>query len=367
MGTVSRFHDRTRPAAHRIGSEEEAIATARRLSADFSLQASERDINRLFPRAELDALFQSGLSAITVPPENEGLDVANALLGEIVAIIAEGDSSIAECLEHHFTVLEELRDEPNEEQRNLLFARALAGDHFTAVTFGETGAAVPSGLSHRLSGRSLRSAGILFADWIAGRALDTKSRWVRFYLPCERDGLQIIDDWDGFGQRTTGAGTAVANGIIVNAEGTVQRPEQHPSIAAALSALLHAGTDLGVARAALANLRDVPRSASVGKLALALQATAALVESAGGKLDFAQVNPVPGAIESAFFAASAAKITASTTALDAANLLFELSGKDATSIGRNLDRHWRNARIRAHGAITDDLYRSAAEHYFTRG
>jgi len=363
MGTVSRFQDRTRPAAHRIESEEEAIATARRLAADFALQASERDINRVFPRAELDALFQSGLTAVTVPPENEGLDVGNALLGEIVAIIAEGDSSIGECLERHFTVLEELRSEQNEERKALFFAHVLAGDHFVAADFPEAGAAVPSGLHYQLSGRSLRAPGILFADWIAVEATDTQGQSVRFYLPREAAGLQIIDDWDGFGQRTNGAGTAVAQGVTGNAEETDNQRQRH-STSSALAALLHAGTDLGIARAALANLREAPLSASIGKLALSVQATAALLESAGNKLDFSQVGPSTGAVELAFFSASAAKIMASRTALEVANALFELSGSGATSIGRNLDRHWRNARIRANDAADDDLYRAAAEHYF---
>ncbi|CAN7435036.1 monooxygenase [Rhizobium sp. LjRoot258] len=367
MGTVSRFADRARPAAHRIESEEEAIATARRLAADFALQASERDINRVFPRAELDALFQSGLTAVTVPPENEGLDVANALLGEIVAIIAEGDSSIGECLEHHFTVLEELRNEPNEERRALLFVRALAGDHFVAATFAEGAAAVPSGLGYQLSGRSLRVPGILFADWIVADAIDTQGQAVRFHLPCETAGLQIIDDWDGFGQRTNGAGSAVANGVIGNGEAAVDDRQQRHTTSSALAALLHAGTDLGIARAALASLREAPRSAGVGKLALSVQATAALLESAGGKLDFAQVSPSTARTEAAFFSASAASITASRTALGVANALFELSGNGATSIGRNLDRHWRNARIRANDAADDDLYRTAAAHYFGDG
>ncbi|WP_028746557.1 acyl-CoA dehydrogenase family protein [Rhizobium mesoamericanum] len=365
MGTVSRFHDRARPTAHRIESEEEAIATARRLAANFALQASERDINRVFPRAELDALFQSGLTAITIPQENEGLDIANALLGEIVAIIAEGDSSIAECLEHHFAVLEQLRYDPSEERRDLLFARALDGDHFTATAFGTVGAASPLGVAYELKGRSFRSPGLLFADWIVADAIDAESERVRFYLARNSEGLQIIDDWDGFGQRTNGAGTAVAQGVTGDAKAATDDEPRRHTTSSALAALLHAGTDLGIARAALANLRGLPRSAGIGKLAFSVQATAALVESAGVKLDFSQVGPSAGTIDAAFFSASTAKITASRTALEVANALFELSGSEATSIGRNLDRHWRNARIRANDAAADDLYRAAAAHYFS--
>jgi alkylation response protein AidB-like acyl-CoA dehydrogenase len=364
MGTVSQFHDRSRPVARRIESEEEAIAVARTLSADFAVQSSERDINRILPYAELDALSQSGLTAITVPPEHEGLDVANALLGEIVAIIAEGDSSIAECLEFHFRVLEQLRVEAGEELKSILFARALAGERFATAVVAAPGAVVGSGLGYRLDGRSAPSPGILFADWVAVDGSAPDGTGITLYLPRDTDGLQLVDDWDGFGQRTNGAGTLVANQIPLAAGSAVIGPQRDRSTAAALGALLHAGTDLGIARAALANLQGAPYTSHVGKLAVDVETAAALVERAGGKLDFAQVNPSARSIEIALFSASAAKITASAAAVETANALFELSGNDVTSIGRNLDRHWRNARLRGVGAEADLLYRKAAEHHF---
>ncbi|KQV83818.1 acyl-CoA dehydrogenase family protein [Rhizobium sp. Root1220] len=364
MGTISQLHDRVRSAAHRIESEEEAVATARNLAAGFALQASERDINRILPYAELDTLAQSGLTAITIPAEHEGLDVANALLGEIVAIVAEGDPSIAECLEVHFRVLEQLRIEGGDELKNFLFARALAGDLFSESVFLGPGTATPSGMGYQLSGRSVPSTAILFSDWIAARAIDADGKPTTLYLPREADGLQIIDDWDGFGQRANGTATAVANGVRVNSDAVSRHVRQGPLITSALAALLHAATDLGIARAALASLKHAPRSAIVGKLVISLEATAALVESAGGKVDFAQVTPSTKTIEIASFSASAAQSTASAAALEATNSLFQLSSDDAASIGLNLDRHWRNARIHARGAATDDLYIAAAEHYF---
>jgi alkylation response protein AidB-like acyl-CoA dehydrogenase len=115
MGTVSQLHDNVRPPAHRIETEEESVSTAREFAAAFRRQANERDINRLMPNAELDTLSQSGLTAITVPPEYQGLDVSNALLAEIVAIIAESDASIGNVLASHFRVLEGLRNQPSEE------------------------------------------------------------------------------------------------------------------------------------------------------------------------------------------------------------------------------------------------------------
>src|SRR3569833_924147 len=135
MGTISQLHDRLRPPADRIESEEAAVAAARRLAAGFRRQSSERDINRILPIPELDALSLSGLTGITVPPEYEGLDVSNALLAEIVAIIAEGDASIGECLAIHFAALDGLRLHGGEDLQRLLFSRALSGDRFATASF----------------------------------------------------------------------------------------------------------------------------------------------------------------------------------------------------------------------------------------
>ncbi|MDM9627473.1 monooxygenase [Rhizobium sp. S152] len=365
MGTVSQFQDRTRPPAHRIESEEEAVSTARRLSSSFAAQASERDISRILPYAELDELCLSGLSAITVPPEQEGLDVANSLLGEIVAIIAEGDPSISEVLEHHFHALELIRTEASEELQSILFARALAGDRFATAAFSEAASLEPDGVAYRLSGRSTPSPALLYADWIIARNIrNTDGNMTGVYLSVETDGLQLVDDWDGFGQRTNGTGTLVASSLRVEPGAVLVHSREHQSTAQALAALLHAGTDLGIARAAADNLRDTPPSADMGKLAVGITGTAALIESAGHKLDFAQINASATSIGNAIFSADAASLTANAVALEAANALFELSAGNRANIGLNLDRHWRNARVRKLGQTTKDRYREAAAHYF---
>lgn len=365
MGTVSQFQDRTRPPAHRIESEEEAVTAARRLAASFAAQASERDISRILPHAELDELCLSGLSAITVPPEHEGLDVANSLLGEIVAIIAEGDPSISEVLERHFHALELIRTEAGEELQAILFAGALAGDRFATATFSEAALLEPDGVAYRLSGRSSPAPALLYADWIIARNIrNADGNVTDAYLSAETDGLQLVDDWDGFGQRTNGTGTLVAGNLRIEAGAILAHRRERQSTTQALSALLRASTDLGIARAAVANLHDTPPSTDMGKLAVGITAAAALIESAGHKLDFAQINASPTSIGNAVFSANAASLTANTVVLDAANALFELSAGNRANIGLNLDRHWRNARVRKLGKTSDDLHLEAAAHYF---
>jgi alkylation response protein AidB-like acyl-CoA dehydrogenase len=357
MGTVSQFHDRTRPVAQRIESEEEAIGKARGLAAAFQRQSSERDINRILPYQEIDALSQSGLAALTVPPEYEGLDVTNSLLAEIVAIIAEGDPSIGEFLEVHFAVLEGLRQHAGEELKRLLFARVLAGDRFAAASFPDTAAIGAHGLGHRLNGRSTSSPAVLFADWIAIR-VDQRT----LYVPRDSDGLQFVDDWDGFGQRTNGTAAIVAGELYVNADAIAPAVET----SSAIGELLHAAVDLGITRAVLSSGVSTVQESDVGKLAIGAEAASALLERAGRQLDIAQINIVGPAAEDAYFSATAARAVASELALNAASLVFELAGKNTASIGLNFDRHWRNARIRALEAPLDVLRRRAATHHLRR-
>ena len=37
------------------------------------------------------------------------------------------------------------------------------------------------------------------------------------FVPCDAPGVEIIDDWTGFGQRLTGSGTTVLDDVAVNA------------------------------------------------------------------------------------------------------------------------------------------------------
>ncbi|MDE1996199.1 MAG: SfnB family sulfur acquisition oxidoreductase [Rhizobiaceae bacterium] len=374
MGTVSQLHERVRPLAHRIDSDEEAVEIARSLARAFAQQASDRDINRVLPYEELDALSQSGLLGITVPSEYDGLDISNSVLAEVVAILAEADPSIAQIPHNHFYILEALRTDGSEEQKKFFFARALAGDRF-GNAFSETGTKTPGhydtrltpdGIGHRLNGRKFYSTGVLFADWIAVFALDPRDDLTMSLVQRGTEGIQIIDDWDGFGQRTSGSGTTILHNIYVNADAVISHHKgfERPTTIGSIGQIIHAGIDLGIARAAFADTVDFVKSharpwmdsgveraaddpltiARIGQVAIRIEAATAMLERAGKKVDVAQVNPSEEHVLDATLAVAAAKTLTTEIAIEASNTLFELAGTSSTRIGLNLDRHWRNAR-----------------------
>ncbi len=374
MATVSHFSERARPAAHRLKTEEEALDVARQLAITFAERASERDINRIIPYEEIDLLAQSGLLGITVPDEYGGADVSNAVLAEVIAILSEADGSIGQIPQNHFYILEALRTDGSEEQKKFFFGRALAGDRF-GNALSETGTKTvghyntritEDGIGYRINGRKFYSTGVLFAEWVTVFALDDEERLTMSFVPRNTEGLQIIDDWDGFGQRTTGSGTTVLQNVYVNADAVVHHHKgfERATTIGSVGQIIHAGIDLGIARAAFRETVDFVRNkarpwmnsgverasqdpltiSKIGNLAIRLDAASALVERAGHKVDIAQVNLTPETALEATLAVAGAKVLTTEIALEATNTLFELAGTSSTKVGLNLDRHWRNAR-----------------------
>ncbi|WP_431673764.1 SfnB family sulfur acquisition oxidoreductase [Rhizobium leguminosarum] len=374
MNTVLRQADQIRPVADRIGSDDEAIATARRLAAQFAARAAERDAERILPFGELDLLAQSGLLAITVPAQYGGLDVSNAVLAEVTAILSEADGSIGQIPQNHFYILEALRTDGGEEQQRYFFGRVLAGDRFGNAlsergtkTVGHYNTRITrDGPGYRINGRKFYSTGVLFADWITIFALDPEDRLTMAFVPKGTEGVEIVDDWDGFGQRTTGSGTTILDNVYVSADSVVfhHKGFERPTTIGSVGQIIHAGVDLGIARAAFAETLEFVRTksrpwmdsglerasddpltiAKVGRIAIRLEAATALVERAGHKVDAAQVETTEEKVIAATLAVAAAKVLTTEVALEASNTLFELAGTSSVQTGLNLDRHWRNAR-----------------------
>ncbi|WP_349960231.1 SfnB family sulfur acquisition oxidoreductase [Rhizobium sp. ZPR3] len=364
----------THPEATVLETEQQALAVAQALAERFAATASERDSERLLPFAEMDALAQSGLLAITVPEEYGGLDVSNTTLAEITAILAEADGSIGQIPQNHFYILEALRVDGSEDQKRYFFGRALAGDRFGNAlsergtkTVGHYNTRITrDGPGYRINGRKFYSTGVLFADWITIFALDEADKLVMAFVPKGTEGVEIIDDWDGFGQRTTGSGTTALNNVYVNADHVVLHHKgfERPTTIGSVGQIIHAGVDLGIARAAFAETLDFVKTrsrpwmdsgverasddpltiAKIGQIAIRLEAAAATIERAGRKVDAAQVETTEKRVIEATLAVAAAKVLTTEIAIEATNTLFELAGTASVKLDLNLDRHWRNAR-----------------------
>ncbi|WAT02596.1 SfnB family sulfur acquisition oxidoreductase [Rouxiella chamberiensis] len=361
------------PAA-RITSQQQARDEAIRLAQAFKLEASHRDRDRTLPHSQLEALFASGLGAITVPAAFGGAEISTAVLAEIIAILSEADAAIGQVPQNHFYALEVLRINGSEAQKRRLYQEVLDGVHlgnalaeFSASAAHQRSTAVlPNGEHHLLHGRKFYATGALFADRIPTAARDEKGVEQLVFVPRDTDGVSVIDDWSGFGQRTTGSGSVLFEEVAVDEDDIVpfQRAFERPTTVGPFAQIMHAAIDQGIARAAFNDMlhfittraRPWPDSGlerasddplildRTGQLAAKLQAGDALLQEAGQAVDDAQQHSTAETVAAASIQVAVARAWTTEAALEAGNLLFELSGTRASLREHNLDRHWRNAR-----------------------
>ncbi|MCF5674394.1 SfnB family sulfur acquisition oxidoreductase, partial [Pseudomonas syringae] len=164
-----------------------------------------------------------------------------------------------------------------------------------------------------INGQKFYSTGALFAHWVAVKALDDQGRQIMAFVKRGTPGLRIVDDWSGFGQRTTASGTVLLDNVPVDAGQVVDnwRLALTPNIQGAVSQLIQAAIDAGIARGAIddaiAFVREKSRPwidanverasddlyviADIGKLKLELHAAEALLRKAGQELD--EINAAP--------------------------------------------------------------------------
>lgn len=363
------------PATALIRDDAEALAVARELAGQFRSGASQRDRERRLPHEELEVFSRSGLWGIVVPREYGGAGVSRVTLAQVVAIISAADSSLGQIPQNHFYALEVLRVNGTDAQKRRLYAEVLEGARF-GNALAEFGTRTASDRTTRLSrqgdglrvdGRKFYATGALYAQRIPTSVIDDDGVQQFAFIPRHTPGVQVIDDWSGFGQRTTGSGTVLFEGARVASEDVVpfQSAFDRPTSVGPFAQLLHAAIDAGIARAAyeetLAFVRERSRpwvdagveKASddpltiheVGRLSIRLHAAEALLERAGHVLDAATEAPDAQRVAAASIAVAEARALTTEIALSAGSKLLELAGSRGCLAQDNLDRHWRNARV----------------------
>ena len=358
-----------------ITSDAQALAVAEEIAVLLRPESATRDRERRLPHAELDRFVQSGLWGISVPKAFGGAGVSNATLAKVVARIAQADASIGQIPQNHYYALEVLRVNGTPEQQQRLYAEVLAGRRFgnalaeigTKNAHERTTRLTRDGDQLRINGRKFYCTGALYAQRIPPLVIDEQDAQPLAFVPADSHGLQVIDDWSGFGQRTTGSGSVVFDNVQVRSEDVVPFGSafERPTTVGPLAQILHAAIDTGIARAAFEDALHFVRTRSrpwvdsgldkacddpltlksFGHLAIRLHATEALLERAGEILDRAQHDSSADNVAAASIAVAEARAISTEISLAAGTTLFELAGSQATLAEHNLDRHWRNARV----------------------
>ena len=222
-------------------------------------------------------------------------------------------------------------------------------------------------LVYRLNGRKFYSTGVLFAHWVAVVANDDNNVSTIAFVPRETNGITIIDDWSGFGQRVTGSGTTLFENVEVHPFSILSFAAlfERPTSMGPFAQIMHAAVEQGIAEAALADTVHFVRTsarpwkdagvdrasddpytvAAAGELKIRVDASSALLDRAGQvRRPRRSANrrsrrsprlpsrwPRPRSLRPRRRCSLSSK-------------LIELAGSSATSPSIGLDRHWRNAR-----------------------
>ncbi|ENV44691.1 SfnB family sulfur acquisition oxidoreductase [Acinetobacter schindleri] len=368
------FQSEQQAQAYIIQSDKEALEIAYNLADQFKAGAVQRDAERILPFEKIEAYSQSGLWAITVPKEYGGAEVSSYTVAQVIALMSGVDGSIGQIPQNHFYGLEILRNNGTEQQKHKLYAEVLKGARFgNALAEFKTKTAAQRQTAIRkteqgyvINGEKFYCTGSLFAHRIPTLVVDENEQQFLAFVPRDSAGLTLIDDWSGFGQRTTGSGTVKFDNVPVLEEDVVRFDTAYPrpTISGPFAQLLHASIETGIARAAFEETLNRVRQArpwidsgvdqarddpltkfELGRVVADVRASEVLLKQAAYAVDAAKANPTETSVAKASLDVAKARAHSTETALKASSKLIELAGSRGSQREDGLDRFWRNARV----------------------
>ncbi|MFK1220157.1 acyl-CoA dehydrogenase family protein [Pseudomonas aeruginosa] len=380
----ARVHPEATAASLSEGADYELLAQRfRPIFARIAEGAVERERQRELPHEAIAWLKQAGFGAVRVPREHGGAGASLPQLVQLLIELAEADSNITQALRGHFAFVEDrLNAEPGP-GRDRWLRRFVEGD-LVGCTWTEVGSVRLGEVLTRVSrkddgrwvvnGSKYYSTGSLFSDWIDLHAQrDDTGADVIAAIRTDQPGVRQSDDWDGFGQRTTGSGTSLFEDAEVEEENLIDFASRFKYQTAFYQLVLLAvlaGTGRAALRDVAAEVRgrtriyshgNAPRVSQdpqvqqvVGRIAArvyAAEAATLRAAEAAQRAYLARFVGDPQAEKEANIAAeiesAKAQAIVAELVLQATSELFDASGASAVDRGKQLDRHWRNARTAA--------------------
>lgn len=361
---------------HVIQNDQDAINAAYHV-ADFALEGrDQRDQNRQLPFAEVELFSQKGLGGIRIPQTFGGAFVSNKTLAQVFRIINKADSSVGQIPQNQIALLNMIDILGNEQQKQFIFNEILNGKRL-ANGGPERNTKDTKTLSTTLNiengryyvdGEKFYSTGSSFAHWLAIKAIHPEGYVVLTLVDATAQGVEVIDNWNGFGQRTTSSGTVKLQRVEVDPLLIFDERKlaEDVNYRGAFSQLMQVAIDVGIAEAAFEDTLSAVKKArpivdaqvekasfehytlqEVGKSAVLLDAAILLLDEAAEYLDELDRLSVVSAEQAAkaSILVAEAKVYANDAALQISEKLLELGGSRSSLSQHNLDQHWRNARV----------------------
>jgi alkylation response protein AidB-like acyl-CoA dehydrogenase len=371
-----------------------------RLIATIGEGALERERTRERPFAMIDLARRARLGALRIPRADGGGGATLRELFSVVIDLAAADVNVAHILRGHFAFVEERLRLPDPERARVIAlatSGGLVGNAHTELGTTNIGVftwktrLVPDGDGYRLNGTKYFTTGTLYSDYAEVMASLPDGATALALVPTDREGVTLLDDWDGMGQRMTGTGTTRFEDVRLETDEIIALPLPDPGedieplyLSGAFFQLyvtaLIAGVLDSVRDDAIAHVRQRKRTFAwapadtatadpllqqvVGELASAAFAARATVLAAADALELAFDAALVGGdadlalAHEASLQASYAKIVVDEIGQRAASRLFDVGGASIVQGAHLLDRHWRNIRTLASHNPT--LYKAQA-------
>ncbi|KVE32555.1 acyl-CoA dehydrogenase family protein [Burkholderia sp. TSV86] len=364
-------------ADNRLQAALDALPT---LAKAIGTDAAAREMRRELPYDGFKLFRRSELGQLRIPAEWGGLGGSLEDLFQVITALAAEDSNLAHALRIHYDVTETLRLSPRTPFNDVQTRRVLAGAIFGGAST-ERGTARPGentarlrcdGEHFRATGKKYYATGTAFSDYARINVQDEQGTDVAIVIPVDREGVQLLDDWDGMGQRMTASGSLLLDDVLVHADEFVERDGstligRHTG---ALRQLHLVATAAGIVRNVVADARGyvikhgrpvlhspAPSAREdqfiqqvIGELSAHSHAIDALVRDNARALDRssdairANVADADALVLDSALATARTQLVVGKLALHAAERMFEAGGASATSRAHNFDRHWRNLR-----------------------
>lgn len=350
----------------------------RPIFAEIAAGAVERELGRELPVAEIAKLKQAGLGALRIPEAEGGLGATLPELANILIELSAADSNITQALRGHFGFVEDVVSKTAGESRKR-WAERIARGEIAGNAWTEIGDAKQDAFSTRISNKGHRlvlngtkyyTTGSLFADWIDVGATGLDGEGIVLQVRRDDPGVDVVDDWDGFGQTLTASGTTIFTDAAVDPDDVVVDDDKF-RYGAAFYQLVHLATLAGIGRA-MANETAAavaarnrsysnaagPRSSQdpqvlqvVGRIRSSAYAAGAIVLQVAQAIERAYQAHFAGDADAEERANAVAELETSQAVtvvtnlvLEASTIIFDALGASSTRKPIGLDRHWRNAR-----------------------
>ncbi|WOE32473.1 MULTISPECIES: acyl-CoA dehydrogenase family protein [unclassified Acinetobacter] len=343
---------------------------------------NQREKHHILPFEQLQWLKDSGFTRLRLPQSHHGFDATIPELFALLIELAQADANLPQILRVHFGFTEDILLSQHTEFKELWLKRIGRGETVGSA-WSEGGKESIDQFSTHLSktaegkvllnGTKYYTTGSLYAEWIDVGISDLEGNSASILIPRHATGVEVIDDWNGFGQVLTASGTAIFKDVEVN-PADVLADDDRFKYSAGFYQLIQLAIITGLTRAASYDLSHLVETRTrnythantqhvrhdpqilqvVGKIRGAAYSATAIIEKNAQALQRTyhaalQQNELIEADQNAIAELEIAQSQTIITdlALNASSIIFDALGASATDKNLALDRYWRNIRTLA--------------------